>query len=373
MNSLLRIKELGQSVWLDYIRRDMIENGELAALIEDDGVTGMTSNPAIFEKAISGRTFYDDTIRNLASEGKSAEEIYEAIAVSDVQAAADLFYQVYWQTNGYDGYVSLEVNPHLAMDTDATVNEARRLAKMVDRKNVYIKVPATVPGISAIERLISEGININITLLFGLKRYRMVAEAYLRGLENMILSGLNISGVSSVASFFVSRMDTMTDPLIQEFVGKNGEQAHFGADIYGKVGVANAILARDIYNEIFNSSRFLKLKEKGAREQRLLWASTGTKNPEFPDTKYIDALMIPGTINTVPPETLNAYLDHGDPEKRNVPDLWQAREVMNELPEMGIGIDLITEKLEEEGIRKFNEPYDKMIKALQVKMVVLLR
>lgn len=362
----------GQSIWLDYIRRDMIHNGELKKMIETDGLSGMTSNPAIFEKAISGGDFYDADIRKFTREGKTPEEIFEEITIADVQAAADEFKIVYESSGGRDGYVSLEVNPHLATDTEGTILEAHRLWDKLNRKNVYIKVPATLPGVEAIRRLVGEGLNINVTLLFGLRRYEEVAEAYISGIENLVAVGKPIHTVTSVASFFVSRMDTLVDPLIQDFIGKNGEQAHFGTLSYGETGIANALLAHKLFKKIFFSDRFMKLMEKGARMQRLLWASTGTKNPEFSDVKYLEALAIPDTINTVPPDTLSKYKDHGKAEIIAEPDYENAIKVLDELPEMGIDITKITGQLEKEGVEKFNEPYDKVIKTIRQKMDLFL-
>ncbi len=369
-NPIIALVHYGQSIWLDYIRRDMIHNGELARFIDEDGISGMTSNPAIFEKAISGGDFYDAEIRKMALEGKSPEEILEVITIEDVQAAADAFRPVYDRTDGQDGFVSLEVNPHLALNTEGTIKEARRLWEKLGRQNVYIKVPATAQGISAISELISDGINVNVTLLFGIDRYREVAEAYIRGIENRINTGKPVHSVSSVASFFVSRMDTLVDPMIQEFSMKNGEQGHFGINSYGETGIANAIMAYDAFQKIFQSERFLEMMKKGARVQRVLWASTGTKNPNFSDVKYLDALAIRDTINTVPPETLNAYRDHGDIKQRKEPDPEKASTILGGLPEMGIVLKKITDDLEREGIEKFNQPYDKLIATIREKIAL---
>ncbi|MGE5425229.1 MAG: transaldolase [Syntrophothermus sp.] len=370
-NPLLKVKQMGQSIWLDYISRDILQHGKIERMIIEDALSGMTSNPAIFEKAIGSSDLYDDDIHSLADSGKSPQEIYETIAIQDVQHAADLFTLVYNETNGWDGYVSLEVNPHLAMDAVGTIKEARRLWEQVNRQNIYIKVPGTLPGLIAVETLISEGINVNITLLFGLKRYREFTKAYIRGIEKLLNTGKPVENISSVASFFVSRMDTLVDPKIQEFVGENGEQAHFGSEGYGQTGIANAILAHEIFKEVFHSEHFKHLKSRGANVQRLLWASTSTKNPDFPDVKYMDALLIPGTINTVPPETLDAYRDHGKIEDQKLYDPVWAQKIINQLPEMGIDINQVTDELEREGIEKFNQPYDKMLKSLREKMAVL--
>ncbi|OGV36556.1 MAG: transaldolase [Lentisphaerae bacterium GWF2_45_14] len=365
-NPLNQLRILGQSIWLDYIRRDLIVSGELRRLIEEDGLRGMTSNPSIFEKAIVESHDYDEDIRVMALEKKSANEIYEAISRSDVQSAADEFRPLYERTDGQDGYVSLEVNPHLAHDTNGTIQEARRLWRALNRPNVFIKVPATADGLPAIEQLISEGINVNVTLLFGLPRYRQVVQAYIAGLESRAACGKSVKDVASVASFFLSRIDTLVDPVIEKSFAP-GDKAEIARKVHGQVAIASAKMAYQIYKEIFSSDRFKKLADKGARTQRLLWASTGTKNPDYSDIKYIEELIGPATVNTVPPATIDAYRDHGKPKLSLEENLDEAKRVMECLPDLAINIDTLTQQLEEEGVAKFNEPFDKLMEALAKK------
>jgi len=355
---------LGQSIWLDYIRRDLIESGELRRLIEEDGLRGMTSNPSIFEKAIAESHIYDQDIQDMALNKKDVKTIYEALSQRDVQNAADEFRSVYDETDGKDGYVSLEVNPHLAHDTKGTIAEARRLWAALNRPNVFIKVPATSDGLPAIQQLISEGINVNVTLLFGLPRYRQVAEAYIAGLESREAQGKPVKHIASVASFFLSRIDTLVDPLVEKFLEPSGKKTEIAKKVHGQVAIASAKIAYQIYKDIFSSNRFKKLADKGARPQRLLWASTSTKNPEYSDVKYIEPLIGPNTVNTIPLETINAYRDHGDPKSRLEQNVKEANWIMARLPELGISIDKVTGQLEDEGVRKFNEPFDKLMEAL---------
>jgi len=364
-NPLQELEILGQSIWLDYIRRDLIRGGELKRLIENDGLRGMTSNPSIFEKAILDSHDYDEDIRALARSGKDPQAIFESLSVKDVQEAADVFRPVYDKTSGKGGYVSLEVNPHLAHDTAGTVREARHLWAALDRPNVFIKVPATNEGLPAIRQLIGEGININVTLLFGLPRYRQVADAYLGGLEDRIGQGQPVAGLSSVASFFVSRMDTLVDPLLDKIVKGNGAAGALAGELRGQVAVANSKAAYQIYREIFGGDRFKRLAARGARIQWLLWASTSTKDPEYSDVKYVDELIGPDTINTVPVATLNAYRDHGDPKVRIEHDVDMAYRVLGKLPELEINMDRVTQQLEDEGDQKFCEPYDHLMETLE--------
>lgn len=363
-NPLRQLESFGQSIWLDYIHRDLITSGELRRLIEEDGVQGMTSNPAIFEKAIVGSHAYDEDILPLIQEGKGANDIYEALSQRDVQSAADAFRPHYKKTNGKDGYVSLEVNPHLARDTQGTLLEARRLWTGLNRPNVFIKVPATAEGLPAIQQLISEGINVNITLLFGLPRYRQVAEAYVAGLEDRLAQGKVVSNIASVASFFVSRIDTLVDPMIEKKIAQGGPTADLAKGVLGQVATANAKMAYQIYKDAFSTRRFQKMAGQGARTQRLLWASTGTKNPGYSDVKYIEALIGPDTVNTVPVETLHAFRDHGIPKARLDHDIPAAARILEQLGELGISLDAITQQLEDEGVEKFNEPFDKLMAAL---------
>ena len=367
-NPLEQLEALGQSIWLDYIRRDLIAGGGLRRLIEEDGLKGMTSNPAIFEKAIDESADYDRDIRSLAYQGKGAVEIYETLCRRDVQSAADEFRSVYDRTKGRDGYVSLEVNPHLAHDTGGTIQEARRLWGALDRANVFIKIPATKEGLPAIQQLISEGINVNVTLLFGLPRYRQVVEAFLSGMETRVSQGRSVEEVASVASFFVSRIDARVDPLLETIISQGGKGVGLAKTLRGQIAIASAKEAYRIYQEIFEGGRFKTLADRGARSQRLLWASTGVKNPDYSDVKYIEALIGPDTVNTVPVETLNAYRDHGDPKIRLEQDVAGASMDLARLPELGLNIDLLTQQLEDEGVDKFIKPFDKLIQTLEKKL-----
>ena len=286
-----------------------------------------------------------------------------------MQSAADEFRPLYDRTDGKDGYVSLEVNPHLAHDTTGTIEEARRLWTTLNRPNVLIKVPATADGLPAIQQLISEGISVNVTLLFGLPRYRQVADAYIAGIEARAAQGKPVKHVASVASFFVSRIDTLVDPLLEKHIAQGGREADVAKQVHGQVAVASAKMAYQIYKDIFGSARFKKLADKGARAQRLLWASTGTKNPDYSDVKYVESLIGPDTVNTVPVETLDAYRDHGEPKARLEQDVEQAGCVLERLPELGISIDKVTQQLEDEGVEKFNKPFDKLMETLKEKTV----
>ena len=366
-NPLKELETLGQSIWLDYIRRDLIVSGELRRLIKEDGLRGMTSNPAIFEKAIAGSQDYDEDIRTMALEKKSASEIYEAISQSDVQSATDEFRPLYEQTDGKDGYVSLEVNPHLAYDSSATMQEARRLWSSLNRPNVFIKIPATAEGVPVIQQLISEGINVNVTLLFGLPRYRQAAEAYLSGIEARTTRGKPVKHVVSVASFFVSRIDALVDPLLDKASEQSDKGTYLAKKMRGQVAIASAKMAYQIYKNIFGSDHFKELAAHGARTQRLLWASTSTKNPDYPDVKYVDSLIGSDTVNTAPLETINAYRDHGAPEARLEQNLKEARWVLERLSDLGIKIDNLTRQLEDEGVEKFKIPFDKLMTTLTQK------
>ncbi len=363
-NPLLDLVEFGQSIWLDYTRRDLILSGELRRLIEEDGLRGMTSNPAIFEKAIVGSQNYEEDIRAMTLDGQSPKMIYETLSQRDVKGAADEFRPVYDETDARDGYVSLEVNPHLAHDTKGTIAEARRLWRALNRPNVFIKVPATAEGLPAIQQLISEGINVNVTLLFGLPRYREVAAAYIAGIEGRVAQGKSVENVASVASFFLSRIDTLVDPLLERLIGRGGTEAEIANKVRGQVAIASAKMAYQLYKEIFQSERFQKLADRGARVQRLLWASTSTKNPDYSDLKYVEPLIGPDTINTVTVETLDAYRDHGKPRASLDDDVERAGWVLQHLPKLGISIDQATQQLENEGVAKFNHAFDKLMNAL---------
>jgi len=363
-NPLKKLGTLGQSIWLDYIRRDLITGGELRRLIEEDGLRGMTSNPSIFEKAIAESHIYDEDIRDIALKKKDVKAIYEALSQRDIQSAADEFRSVYEKTDGKDGYVSLEVNPHLAHDTKGTIEEARRLWAALNRPNVFIKVPATADGLPAIQQLISEGININVTLLFGLPRYRQVAGAYIAGIEARVVQGKPVEHVASVASFFVSRIDALVDSLLEKLIAQGGQKTDLARKVHGQVAIASAKMAYQIYKEIFGNNRFKKLAGQGARVQRLLWASTSTKNQDYSDVKYVESLIGPDTINTATVETIDAFRDHGDPKSCLEQDVEEAHWVMARLPELGVNIEKVTQQLEEEGVEKFSKPFDKLMETL---------
>lgn len=366
---LKKLEALGQSIWLDYIRRDLMTSGKLKQLIDEDGLRGITSNPSIFEKAIAESNNYDKDIETMVHNNKDINAVYESITQQDVCDAADMFRHLFNTLDGKDGYVSLEVNPHLAHDTNGTIAEARRLWKALNRPNVFIKVPATKEGLSAIKQLISEGINVNVTLLFGLPRYREVAEAYISGMEIRASHGEPVTQIASVASFFLSRIDTLIDPMLDKIIGAGGEKALLAKKIQGKVAIASAKIAYQIYQEIVSSDRFKKLVDKGAHVQRLLWASTSTKNPIYSDVKYVDAIIGPETVNTVPMETLDAYRDHGDPKLTLEQDIDDANRVFQQLSELGINIDRITQQLEDEGVEKFNKSFDELMKTLEMKTI----
>jgi transaldolase len=404
-NIIKRTYQLGQSIWLDFIDRKLIESGELKKFIDEDGLRGMTSNPAIFEKAISSGDQYTQQIRQLSGGGgagngtggagdgsgnkaedggggtgdgsggktgnqaadkagdkpsdKTNEEIFYSLALDDIKAAADLFKSVYEEkVKGADGYVSLEVSPRLARDTTATVNQAISLWGRAARQNVMIKVPGTIEGLPAIRHLIGEGLNINVTLLFGLERYQQVIEAFVSGLEDRIRAGKSVDGIASVASFFLSRIDVLLDPVLKE----KGLQ-----DLNGKAAIALAKKAYQLYKKAFSSDRWKTLADKGARPQRLLWASTSSKDPSFPDTKYVDALIGKDTVDTVPMETYHAFRDHGHVAETLESDLPAADQVLDTLSKNGIDMNAVAQRLENEGIDKFVQPYDKLLKAIEGK------
>jgi transaldolase/glucose-6-phosphate isomerase len=372
-NPLVRLQSYGQSIWLDFIRRSLLVSGELQRLIDEDGLRGMTSNPSIFEKAIAGSNDYDDAIRALALEGKSAHSIYQDLAVHDVQDAADIFRPVFDRTHGRDGFVSLEVSPHLAFNTMDTVEEAKRLWSAVDRPNLMIKVPATERGLPAIQQLISEGINVNVTLLFSLLRYREVIEAYISGLEHRASQAKPLASLASVASFFLSRIDVLVDPELERVAEENGTKAELAKAVHGQVAIASAKAAYEIFEDTFGSQRFRRLAAQGAHPQRLLWASTSTKNPTYSDVKYVEALIGPQTVNTLPLETLNAYRDHGEPAPRLNQKIKEALHVLRDLPEVGIELDQVTQQLEQEGVEKFVKPFDRLLDTLEKERTTALK
>jgi transaldolase len=371
-NPLLALSELGQSIWMDFLDRRSIASGQLERYIRDDGVRGVTSNPTIFEKAIGGSHDYDTSIRELARAGKSTTEIYQAITVGDIQLAADLFRPVFERQHGTDGFVSLEVSPHLAHQTSATVAEAHDLWTAVNRPNLMIKVPATVEGLPAIAQLVGEGVNVNITLLFSLRRYEEVALAYLAGLESRSKLGLPPT-VASVASFFLSRIDTLLDSELDELAADGSVSPELSASLRGRVAIASARLAYQTYKQLFSGERFRKLAHEGARSQRLLWASTGTKNPAYSDVKYVEPLVGRNTINTMTLDTLSAYRDHGAPALRLDDEADEARQILHHLEHAGIALDDVTRRLEDDGVRKFIEAHDGLMKVIAERRAEALR
>ncbi len=358
------MQRLGQSIWLDYIRRDFIASGELGKYIGVYGLRGMTSNPAIFEKAILSGDIYSEPIRTMLREGKDSQFIYEVLSQSDVRAAADVFKPVYDKTNGNDGYVSLEVNPHLAFDTEGTIEEARRLWTAVDRQNILIKIPATAEGLPAIRQLISEGININVTLIFGIERYLQVADEYIAGIIERIDHNEAVNNVVSVASFFLSRIDTLIDPMLEKIIDNRGQLGGLAQNAYGQVAIASAKTAYQEYKRIFENNKFLEPTKMGARVQRLLWASTGAKNPKFSALKYVEPLIGRNTVSTLPLEIFNAYCEHGKPKRTIEDGAADAAEILKSLPDLGVDIHEIIRQLELEGIEKFTEPFDKLLSAI---------
>ena len=369
LNPLKALQDYGQSIWFDYVRRSLMTSGELTRLIKEDGLKGMTSNPAIFEKAIAGSSDYDAQLAKLVGHTTDTKELYEDLAIEDIQNAADTLKPVFTETKGRDGYVSLEVSPDLANDTKATIEEARRLWKLVNRPNVMIKVPGTEAGIPAIETLISEGININVTLLFAQETYERVAMAFIKGLETLDSKGKDISKVASVASFFVSRIDTSIDNLINKKLAdcKDAKEQALLKDMLGKVAIANAKLTYQLYKRIIGQDRWQKLAKKGAMTQRLLWASTGTKNPSYSDVLYVDELIGTDTVNTVPPATFDAYRDHGKPSHSLERDLDKAEAVMQNLPKIGISMADVCSKLVVDGVKLFADAFVQLLSALEKK------
>ncbi|MCR5887563.1 transaldolase [Hymenobacter sp. J193] len=374
MNPLVAIKQHGQSIWLDYIRRNILVNGGLQRLLTEDGLRGVTSNPAIFEKAIGGSTDYDAAIQALALQSLSAEQIYEQLAVQDVQHACDLLRPLYDAADsGGDGYVSLEVSPALIHDTEGTVQEGLRFWQQVNRPNVMIKVPATLEGLPAIRQLIATGVNVNVTLIFGLERYKAVAEAFLLGLENRAAAGQPLSRIDSVASFFLSRIDVLLDPQLEKLAAQGGEKGALAQSLVGEVALASAKQAYQLYKGIFSGPRWQALQAQGAVPQRLLWASTGNKNPNYDNLKYVEQLIGPETVNTIPVETLDLYRVGGRPQSRLEEGTEQAAQVLARLPELGIDLSQATQQLEDEGAQKFNEPFAKLLTTLEERRQAVLQ
>ncbi len=373
MNPLKQLNPLGQSVWLDLIRRNMLTpGGEMQKLIENDGVRGVTSNPAIFEKAINGSPDYDDEIRALGKQGKDATAIYENLAIGDVGRAADYFRGVYDSSKGQDGFVSIEVSPKLAHDAEGTLVEARRLWKALNRPNIMIKIPGTKAGLTAIRKALTEGININITLLFAVERYQEVLEAYVAALEDRVKAGQPVDRIASVASFFLSRIDTLLDPQIDKVVQAGGGKGQTAKELPGTIAVANAKIAYQKFLAVDGSDRWKKLAGKGARPQRLLWASTSTKNPKYSDTMYVEPLIGRDTVNTMPMETVDAYRDHGKPADRIREGIEDAQRKLAGLKEIGIDLAVATQTLEDEGVKKFIDPFDKLLASIETKRKAVL-
>jgi transaldolase len=356
---LHELSELGQSVWIDFLSRQMLQSGKLARMMEEDAVVGVTSNPTIFQKAISEGDAYDEQLREVLAEEDDAKEVFLSLAVQDVQNACDLLRQVWDGGHGQDGWVSIEVDPNLAYDTDATIAEAQRLHDLVDKQNCFVKIPATEAGLPAIEEMIARGRPINVTLIFSLQRYVEVVEAYLRGLERLVESGGDPTAVASVASFFVSRVDTEADRRLDE--------AGAPDELKGKLAVANAKLAYQRYQELFSGSRWEALEAKGARAQRCLWASTSTKNPDYRDVLYVEDLIGPETVNTMPEETIEAFQDHGDVALTLEADLDEAKQVFERVAEAGVDYDDVVATLEREGVDKFADSFRELLDGVKAK------
>ena len=363
-NPLVRLGELGQSPWYDYITRDLVTTGELVRLIAEDGLRGMTSNPTIFEKAIAGSRLYDAEIRAHSDAGRSARQIFEHLAVADVRAACDAFAGVYQASGGGDGLVSLEVSPALANDTDGTIQEAERLWAAVDRPNAMIKIPGTREGLPAITRSIAAGINVNVTLLFSVERYGEVIEAFLAGLEQRHAAGHSIRAVASVASFFVSRVDGKVDPLLDRLGDPQG--------LRGRIAIANACAAYHLFEWSLGTPRWDLLAKAGGRPQRPLWASTSTKDPHYPDVHYVEALVAPRTVNTLPPETFAAYRDHGRPAVRIHEGMAAAPAQLKALADLGVDLPAITRELEVDGVAKFAASYASLLAGIDAKADALV-
>jgi transaldolase len=367
-NPISKLLGINESIWLDNLSRNLIDSGELQRLIFQDGVSGVTSNPTIFQKAISGSKDYDESLRGFLAEGlRDEKELFLGLAIEDVSRAAQLFWPVYLRSGSLDGYISIEVSPDLANNTEKTVAEAKRLFSAIGRKNILVKVPGTKEGLPAIEELTSEGVNVNVTLLFSISRYEEVAEAYTRGLEKRVRQGKPIDEVVSVASFFVSRVDTMVDKLLESRLASAASEEESGKikSLLGKAAVANAKLAYRKYRETFGGRRFRSLPK--ARVQRILWGSTGTKNPRYSDVKYVDELIGRDSINTLPDATLKAYLDHGQTQVTIIKGVKEAEGIFSQLAELGIDIGKVTGDLEKEGVKLFSDSFFALLKEIAQK------
>jgi transaldolase len=356
---LHRLAEYGQSVWIDFLSRDMLRSGELERRMRDDAVVGVTSNPTIFQKAISSGAAYDEQLREVLEEERDPKEIFLRLAIKDVEDALDLLRPVWDEGNGQDGYVSLEVDPNLASDTAGTIEEAQRLHETIDRPNLFVKIPATKAGLPAIEEMIARGRSINVTLIFALDRYAEVAEAYIRGLERLVETGGDPGTVASVASFFVSRVDTETDRRLDEIGGHD--------ELKGKLAIANAKLAYQRYKEIFAGDRWEALSSKGSTTQRCLWASTSTKNPAYRDVMYVEELIGPKTVNTMPDETIEAFQDHGEVAPTLEQGVDEAKRVFEQIQEAGVDYDDVTNTLEREGVEKFADSFAELLEGIRAK------
>lgn len=372
MNTTLKLFEAGQSVWYDNIQRGLLKSGEMAGMIRRGEIRGVTSNPTIFMNAITKSQDYDESLLPLVRSGGEAEAIFFNLAVEDIRAAADLFLPLYQETKGGDGYVSLEVSPYLSNETDATLAQVKELWKRVDRPNLMIKIPATKAGIPAITAAIAAGVNVNVTLIFSLQRYAEVMDAYLSGLEMRMKEGLPIRAIASVASFFVSRVDTNVDNRLQKIIETGGKTAPKAMSLLGKAAIANAKLAYAQFKDVFSADRFQKIKEKGARVQRPLWASTSTKNPAYRDVMYVEELIGPDTVNTMPPQTLEAFLDHGIVRLSLEADLEAARQALADLETLGISMDVVTRELEEEGVKSFSDAFTVLLEAVDKRRKTVL-
>jgi transaldolase len=356
---LHRLAEYGQSVWIDFLSRDMITSGELERRMRDDAVVGVTSNPTIFQKAISSGAAYDEQLREVLEEERDPKEIFLRLAIKDVEDALDLLRPVWDEGSGQDGYVSLEVDPNLASDTAGTIEEAQRLHETIDRPNLFVKIPATKAGLPAIEEMIARGRSINVTLIFSLERYAEVAEAYIRGLERLVEAGGDPGTVASVASFFVSRVDTETDRRLDEIGGHD--------ELKGKLAIANAKLAYQRYKEIFAGDRWEALSSKGATTQRCLWASTSTKNPAYRDVMYVEELIGPKTVNTMPEETIEAFQDHGEVAPTLEQGVDEAKRVFEQIQQAGVDYADVTDTLEREGVEKFADSFAELLEGIRAK------
>jgi transaldolase len=366
---LLQLKAQGQSVWYDTVDRTQLENGLFKRLLDEDGVVGVTSNPTIFQKSISHGDAYDEQVTQLVREKKSTSEIYEALAIRDIRTVADMLLPIYEKANRQDGFVSLEVSPDLAHDSEATLNEARRFWKMVDRPNLMIKIPATPEGIPVVQQTLSEGMNINVTLIFSIEDYRNVADAYISALEERNAAGKDISHIASVASFFVSRVDTLVDQLLENKIKASNDSTEQQKlkSLEGKAAIANARLVYQDFKHIFHSPRFESLKHSGAHVQRPLWASTSTKNPAYRDVLYAEELVGPDTVDTMPLETIENFRDHGKVRLSVEDDIQQAKDELAELEKVGIHYDQVTQQLQDEGVQKFADSFHELFKGIESK------